>query len=67
MKTALSSTINSKIRRASRKLGIQEKELLNNAVLFYLDNIAPYLDLKEESNAWEKLGDAAFLKFEKSL
>lgn len=67
MKTALSSTINSQIRRVSKKLGIQEKELLKNAVLFYLDSIAPYLDLKGEFDAWEKLSDATFLKFEKSL
>lgn len=67
MKTALPPAINFQIKKVSKKLGIKEKELLKNAVLFYLDNISPYLDLKEEFKAWEKLSDAAFLKFEKSL
>lgn len=66
MPTKLSSNINTKIRLASKKLGVKKSELVNNAVTFYLDNLRPYLDLKNELAAWDRLADEALAEVERT-
>jgi len=56
-----------KINRASLILGIKEKELIDRAILLYLDNISKYLSLKQEMKEWDLLSDEALMNFEKSL
>lgn len=56
-----------KINNASKVLGIKEKELVDRAVLLYLDSISKYLNLKQEMIEWDALSDEALANFENSL
>lgn len=67
MNLTLSQAVNSKVRKVSKAFGIKKEDVLKNAIAFYLDNLSPYLDLKEESKRWDRLSDEALLKFEQSL
>jgi len=59
--------ISLKVSKASKLLGIKKEELIDGAILLYLDNLEKYIELKKEMKDWDKLSDEAFLKFEKSL
>ena len=65
MPTKLSNNLNTKIGLASKRLGVKKSELVNNALTFYLDNLGPYLDLKNELVAWDKLADEALAEVER--
>ena len=56
-----------KVEKISKILGIEKKQLVDRAILLYLDNISKYLNLKEEFNEWDMLSDEALINFEKSL
>ncbi len=56
-----------KISEASRKLGIDEEELVDKAILHFLNDVNEYVEIKKEFDQWEKLSDEALVKFEKSL
>lgn len=47
-------------------MGIKRSELINNAVTIYLDNLDPYLDLKNELAAWDKLSDEALSEVDRT-
>ena len=64
---ALSKDTLKKVNEASKLLGIKEQELIDRAVLLYLDNISKYLNLKQEMKEWDILSDEALINFEKSL
>ena len=66
MTSKLSSNLNVKIKLASKKLGVKKAELINNAITSYLDNLSPYLDLKNELAAWDKLADEALAEVERT-
>ncbi|MBI2100610.1 MAG: hypothetical protein HYT47_01135 [Candidatus Vogelbacteria bacterium] len=65
MLTKLSNNLNTKIKLASKRLGVKKAELVNNAVTLYLDNLSPYLDLKNELAAWDKLANEALAAVER--
>jgi len=65
MPTKLSNNLNTKIKLASKRLGVKKDELINNAITFYLDNLGPYLDLRNELAAWDKLADEALAGVER--
>ena len=67
MVLTLPTVIGKRIKSASEAFGVEEKELFQNALAFYLEAIKPYLDLKQELGAWDKLSDEALLKFERLL
>ena len=54
-----------KISKASKLLGIEKVELVDRALLLYLDSISKYLELKKEMNEWDLMSDEALLNFEK--
>ncbi len=56
-----------KINKASTLLGIKERELIDRALLIYLDSIDRYLELKKEMKEWDLLSDEALMNFENSL
>ena len=56
-----------KIEKASELLGIKEQDVVDRALILYLDSISKYLDLKKEMKEWDALSDEALLNFEKSL
>ena len=55
------------VREAARLIGVNEKEILERAVLFYLESIRATVDLEKEFRAWEGLSDEAFRTMEKKL
>ncbi len=67
MKTVWPTRLSKQVKFASRKLGVKEDDLMKNALTFYLSNIAPYLELKNELRAWDKLSDEALTNFERTL
>lgn len=53
--------------KISRELGVHEENLIQRAVLFYLDAIQKQVDLKQEMNEWDMLSDEALTNFEEML
>jgi len=60
-------TLEIKVKETAKILGMRKKELIKSALIFYLDNLKPYLDLKKESKLWDRASEEAFLNFEKLL
>jgi hypothetical protein len=56
-----------KISKASKILGLKKKELVDRAILLYLDSISRYTDLKQEMREWDVLSDEALMNFEEAL
>ena len=56
-----------RLKKASKILGIKSEELLNRALVVYLDEITKHLRLKKEMKDWDLLSDEALLNFEKSI
>lgn len=48
-------------------MGVNKEELVDRALLLYIDNISRYADLKREMKAWDFLSDEALKNFEKAL
>ncbi len=48
-------------------MGINKKEFIERALLFYLESIRATLDLEKEFQAWDALSDEAFWLMEKRL
>lgn len=67
MQIQISKDINKKIKEASEILGLEEIEIVDRAILLYLDNIAKYLNLKKEFKEWDRLSDEALENFERVL
>ena len=67
MSIQISKGINKKIKEASKILGLEEEEIVDRAILLYLDNIEKYLELKKEFKEWDKLSDEALESFERKL
>ena len=67
MEIELSRDTKSKLNKVSSILGVKDKDVVNRAVLFYLDTISKQLELKKEIDTWDKLSDEALLKFDKSI
>ena len=53
--------------KISRELGVHEKNLIQRAVLFDLDELQKQVDLKQEMNEWDMLSNEALINFEESL
>ena len=62
MTIKLASRINRRVKVASRILGVEETEMMDRAMLFYLDNVENSLAMRNEFNAWESLSDEAWVK-----
>ena len=67
MEIELSRDTKSKLNKVSSILGVKDKDVVNRAVLFYLDTISKQLELKKEIDTWDKLSDEALVKFDKSI
>lgn len=55
------------VNRFSRNLGVSEKEILINAVKYYLDLLKNNNKLNKELETWEKASNEDLLKFEKNI
>ena len=67
MEVKISREIKEKLKDASEKLGFNENEIVERAVLIYLDMIKKQIDLSKEFKDWDKLSDEAIVNFENSL
>lgn len=56
MEVEISEDVSKNIEKASRELGLDQKELIRRAVRFYLHNLIEEKSLKEELEAWENAG-----------
>ena len=46
-------------------MGVDEKELVKRAILFYLNTIREHVALQKEFDAWDRVSDEAFSSMEK--
>ena len=67
MHVDISKDVGMKVEQASNVLGIGKKELVDRAILTYIDSVSRFLELKKEFKEWDELSDEALLNFEKSL
>ena len=67
MSMETSKDLSQKVDEASKALGIKRQELIDRALLVYLDNLAKYINLKREMKIWDELSDEALENFEKSV
>ena len=67
MQIEIQKDTSKKIEETARILGIKNKELIDRAILLYLDNINKFIELKQETKEWDVLSDDALINFEDSL
>lgn len=67
MQIQISKNIDKKIKEASKLLGLDEEEIVDRAILLYLDNIEKYVEFKKEIREWDRLSDEALSNFERDL
>ena len=67
MEIELSKETEKKLNKVSSVLGVGDKDIVNRAILFYLDTISKQLELKKEMDSWDMLSDEALAKFDKSI
>jgi len=67
MEIKISKEVLRKLDKVSKLLCIKKEEIIDRAILLYLDSIKKYLDLKQELKGWDILSDEALFNFEKSL
>ncbi|MBI2576538.1 hypothetical protein HYV84_04955 [Candidatus Woesearchaeota archaeon] len=67
MQIEIQKDTSEKISHASAVLGVGKKELVDRALLLYLDSIEKMVALKKEMGDWEALSDEALADFERSL
>lgn len=56
-----------RLKKVSQVIGIREENLIQRAVLYYLDAIQKQAELIDEMNAWDSLSDEAIMNFEEML
>jgi len=56
-----------KVNKASKLLGVKKQEIIDRAILVYLDSISKHMELKQEMEEWEHLSDEALINFEKKI
>ena len=67
MEIELSKGLKNKLSKVSLILGVKDNDVVNRAILFYLDTISKQLELKKELSAWDKLSDEALAKFDRLI
>ncbi|MCK5832145.1 hypothetical protein KAH81_00575 [bacterium] len=66
-KIELSKRIDERVKSASDTLGFDKQEIVERAILFYLDTIDRRIELKQEFNEWDMLSDETLANFEAAL
>jgi hypothetical protein len=67
IKINIPSKIEKDIKKISEKLGIDQRDFLINAILYYFQIMEKEIELKKELESWEKLSDKDWIKFEKKI
>jgi hypothetical protein len=63
----LDNNIQSDLEKASKLIGVDERELANRAILHYLHSIQDEVNLAQEFAAWEQVSDEALINMEREL
>ena len=66
MDLQLSKSIENKLENASITLGFQQQEIIQRAIVYYLDSIKSEVEFKQELNNFDLSSDEALINFEKS-
>ena len=67
MQVEISKDTSEKLEKISKTLGVKERDVIDRAVLLYLDQIRKHASLKREMREWDFLSDEALENFEKAL
>lgn len=67
MEIELSKEMAKRLNKVSSLLGMGNNDIINRALLFYLDTISKQVELKKEMASWDKLSDEALVKFDKLI
>lgn len=67
MQVQLKENLYNDVKTASRFIGIDEEELIDRALLFYLNSIQADIDLEKELKAWDSLSDEALINMDAGL
>jgi hypothetical protein len=67
MEIRMTKELDDRLMFASESFGFDKREVVERAVLFYLDAMDKQLKLKTEFEAWDNLSDEALIKFEEQL
>ena len=67
MNVNLSKSISLQVQEIAKDVGLKEGEIVNNAVLLYLDTMKKHLQLKKELNELDELSDEALSNFEAQI
>ena len=67
MSTATQKKLRQDIKRASKVIGVGEKELAERAMRFYLASVEQEIALQNELEAWEQISDTTLHAMEKAL
>lgn len=55
------------LKKVAERMGIKEKELVDRALLLYLESTKKLLDLEKEFLAWDALSDEAFYQLSQKV
>jgi len=67
MKITMQKKLEQEIRHASEVMGVDEQELAERAMRFYLASIHQELAMEQELHAWEQVSDEALLNMERAI
>ena len=59
MQIQLEKKLNKRVQDASKAFGVDQNQLIKQALLLYLDSVQKSFDLKKEFDAWDSLSDEA--------
>lgn len=67
MPLVVEKKIRKNISDISRRMGIKEKELVDRAILLYLESVKKILDVEKEFSSWDALSDESMRKLAKRV
>lgn len=67
MQIQIPKDVDKKITEVSKVFGMEKEEIIDRAILLYLDSIQKQLELKKELKMWDLLSDEALENFERDL
>jgi hypothetical protein len=67
MNIVIEKNIQRGLTEIAKRMGVGEKELVDRALLLYLENAKKLLDLDKEFLAWDALSDESFYQLSQKL
>jgi hypothetical protein len=64
MQIHIEEQLNKRLQDVSKAYGVDEQQLIKQAILLYLDTVTKNVDLRRELAAWDALSDEAMLSLE---